>query len=388
MPDPARIPTPLGQRFRRFRLTVVPVVSFGACLLATAWLWQRHTQQPHGVGEVEAVRLDLAAGVDGRLVSLSRPHWTLFDQVAVGDVIARLDDRPVLAEVSAVRAELERLRKEIEAAAEQYALEQTEREHDHRREAYRLAWQIQRHRIDVLDRRALVETDRVELLRLEERVAALERAVPRGVIPELELVEQRLRRDRIRERMSRNRDAVAEAEDQRKDAVERFQEYPGMRTADMEKLLGPFEAALGVQEALLEGLSVQIDGLRIRAPISGTLVAIYAWPGQNVRLGDPVVTLAADHGRYIVSYVRQDQRLRPNAGTPVQVRPRLAGARTVSAVVERIGPQVELIPPHQRRDPAILEWGLPVRIALPEDLAVKPGELVDVRFQRSNVPAG
>jgi len=47
-----------------------------------------------------------------------------------------------------------------------------------------------------------------------------------------------------------------------------------------------------------------------------------------------------------------------------------------------IGPQGELIPPDQLRNPTVPEWGLPVSIALPADVELRPGEVVDLVFQR------
>jgi multidrug resistance efflux pump len=383
-----RIPIPAAQRFRYFRYVVMPFVSFAVCVLLTAYLWQRESQLPQTVGEVEAVRIDIAAGADGTLSPLYRSHWTLFDRVEAGEVVARVDERPVQAQMKTLYAELTQLRKELIATEEQIALDQVDREHDQRRETFRLAWQIQRHRLDVLDRKALIETDRVELMRLEERVRFLERMRGDNVVSALELVEEQLRRDRVKQSVAENEKAKAEAEEQRRRAVERLQEYPDARQPQADKLLGPFEAAITVQEARMAELQVQIDGLQIRAPISGTIVAVFAWPGQNVLQGDPVLTLAAERGRYVVGYLRQAQRIRPAVGNPVDVRPRVPGARPVSAVVGRVGPQVELIPPHQRRDPRVLEWGLPVRITLPDGLAVRPGELVDIRFTRKPSKAG
>jgi hypothetical protein len=51
-------------------------------------------------------------------------------------------------------------------------------------------------------------------------------------------------------------------------------------------------------------------------------------------------------------------------------------------LVERVGPQIASVPQHHLRDPKVPEWGLPVRIPVPSALKVKPGELVDVAFNR------
>lgn len=90
--------------------------------------------------------------------------------------------------------------------------------------------------------------------------------------------------------------------------------------------------------------------------------------------------MAAEHGRYIVSYVRPDQGIQPKAEMPVQVRLRAASARPLPSKVESIGPQIEQIPQHQCRDPRVPEWGLPVRIRIPFGCAARPGELLDVSF--------
>ena len=93
------------------------------------------------------------------------------------------------------------------------------------------------------------------------------------------------------------------------------------------------------------------------------------------------MTVANPRGQGIVSYLRQDHRLRPLPGMTAEVRPRLPAGRAVATRVERVGPQFEPIPLHLCRDPKTPEWGLPVFITIPDGLPVRPGELLDVRLQ-------
>ena len=357
-PDTQRIPVPFSQRFRHFRYGALPYIGFVLCVLAMAWLWQHQAMQPQAVGEVEAKRVLVTAGAEGTLAPWHR-EWTLFDQVEQNEVIARLDDRLVQAQIKAIGAESARLRAERDAAAEQSSLDHLDREIDHRQEAFRLAWQIQQHRLDVLDRKVVLEADRVELMRREERLSYLERMQGGNAVSALELVEERLQRDRVREGVAQNDAALAEAEKQRDWAVEQLKKYPVLPAPKVAELLKPFDAAIAVQEALLEELRVQVDRLQIRAPIRGTIAAIHCWPGQNVRVGDPVVTLADPQSRYVVSFVRQDHPIRPTAGTPVDIRVRLPGAKPVAAVVSCVGPQVELLPEHLRNRSGPARMGLP-----------------------------
>ncbi|MCU0963001.1 MAG: HlyD family secretion protein, partial [Pirellulaceae bacterium] len=120
--------------------------------------------------------------------------------------------------------------------------------------------------------------------------------------------------------------------------------------------------------------------LESRAPLAGTVVAVHRYPGQSVRAGDPILTIASEQARYIVSYIPQERGAPPTVGWGVKVRARTVGSQPRESVVESVGPQIELIPVHQRRHPQVPEWGLPVRVLLPEGLEVRPGELIDVTF--------
>jgi multidrug resistance efflux pump len=377
------IPTPWIQRLHHVRQSLLPVICFCGCVLTALWMWDRQGQFPNAVGEVQAVRIDVTASADGILTTLPCGPWTLFDRVEAETVLAQLDDRAVRAEMATLQAELVRLRSELVAAAEQIELDEAGRVHDYQREARRLAWQVQQHRLDLLDRGTLIETDRAAKTRLETELGFLEPLRARGTVSELQVTDQRLQRDIVSKRISESERSLAEAHEQLDAVTAAVHAYPTSKEASVDKLLGPLEAAITVGQRRLDEYQVQLESLQIRAPFRGTICAIQGWPGQQIRAGDLIVTLAAEEGRYIVSYVRQEQRIRPAVGMPVAVR--LRGSRTlpVGSVIERVGPQVELVPLHHLRDPKTQEWGQPVCIQPPQQLDLRPGELIDVTFQRT-----
>jgi multidrug resistance efflux pump len=137
----------------------------------------------------------------------------------------------------------------------------------------------------------------------------------------------------------------------------------------------------------MKELELQLQLLVIRAPISGTIAAIYCWPGTNLRAGDPIVTIAAEEGEAIVGYIREDQNFRPTPGMEVEVRARTGSQPPLIARVDRVGSQFEAGPLQFQRDPQRTEWVLPVWIKLPQDrlrmLGVRPGEPVDLQFKLS-----
>jgi multidrug resistance efflux pump len=112
------------------------------------------------------------------------------------------------------------------------------------------------------------------------------------------------------------------------------------------------------------------------APRAGQIISVHHEPGQAVNTGQALFTVAADHGRYVTTYLRADQRAQPTPGMAVDVRGRSPSSKTVRAIVERIGPQYQAIPAAQLRDRKAEEWGLPVIIALPPEASLRPGELV------------
>ena len=71
-------------------------------------------------------------------------------------------------------------------------------------------------------------------------------------------------------------------------------------------------------EMLAQNLETKITELEqkilaqdIKAPISGTIVAIHRFPGQAVTAGQDIMTIASEKGDYIVTYVRQTQIIQP-----------------------------------------------------------------------------
>jgi len=377
----ARIPTPWQHRWRRFRYGVLPLLVFPVCLVLMFWLWRQQSGIPNMVGAVEAVRIDVKARTAGRLVALSRAPWTLFDAVQQGELIARLDDETVQARLTTAGVELARLRKAVDAAGAQLVVSESDRGRDHLREVNRLKYELEQCRLNVLDRKAQIEVDHLELQRLSSRVDYMEPLYKKNMVPETTFVNEQMLRDVVDKRIKENEANLKKAEAQQAEIEKRLKQYPELLAAEAEKILAPLRDAISVQAGRIQELHVEIDLLEVRAPISGTICAIYHWPGENVQPTEPIVTIAADHGRFIVSYVRQEQRVQVAKGMPVDVRPRIPGSQPMPTLVERVGPHVEPVPLHQCRDPRYPEWGVPVRIRLPEKFAGHPGELVDVTFK-------
>jgi multidrug resistance efflux pump len=380
MAEGERIRTPWSRRWDRWRQKLLPLVTFIGSAVLLTWLWQEQGAQPGGVGEVEAVRVDVVARVDGTLLSLSQPLTTLFQRVHAGQVVARLDDRSIQTKLETLRAEVVRLRKTLDVEQSQIELSEADRHETHLRDVARLAWECEQCRLNSLDRQALIEADRVVQKRHEARLAFLTPLHERGMVTDVEFSDDQLLLEEVCARIAANTTILEENQQQQQTTVERLTTFPPLALAEVNTLLSSVQAAIAVEESKIREVQMEMENLESRAPFEGTVVAVHRYPGQSVRAGDPILTIASEQARYVVSYVAQDRSVIPSVGVGVVVRARRAGSQPRESVVESIGPQVEMVPIHQRRNPQVAEWGLPVRVLLPEGLQVLPGELIDVTF--------
>ena len=140
-------------------------------------------------------------------------------------------------------------------------------------------------------------------------------------------------------------------------------------------------AMIDAKQQDLTDADVRLESLQIRSPISGTVTRVHLRPGQAVQPGNPILEVSADRSVAIVAYLRQDQQLiTPAKGMSVQVYLNRKPVQTVVGQVDTVGGQVESVPSRQLRDQKVPEWGLPVRVAVPEGVALRPGEIVTLQF--------
>lgn len=376
-----RIPIPWKHRWRRFRFGMLPGLGLFVFAVAAFWLWGHQGGLPHSIGEIESRQVEVAAAVDGILAPSSR-QWVLLEEVRANDLLLQLDDRLIQARLTSLNEELIRLRKELDAATARLSVSEADRARLYGAETIRLDVEMEQRRLTVLDRQVQTEVGRLETQRTNMRVESLKPLYDKKMVSELEMNEARMLRDEAAKRLAQNLEVLKEAQSQQKDAEGRVRQLPALHKAEIEKELAPMVAAAKVQEARIAELNLEIQRLTIRSPIDGAICAIHHWPGETVKAADPIVAVAPKQGRYIVSYVRQEQRIEPHVGMKVDVRVRAPISRPYRAPVECVGPQIEPIPVHLCRDPKMPEWGRPVRITLPADLLeCPPGQLLEVTFK-------
>jgi multidrug resistance efflux pump len=332
MNQETRVPLAWSVRWRRIRSQAIPALAFVSALLATGWLWQWHGAAVQGVGEVDGLRVDITSPTAGLVIALphqTRGQWTVFDHVRAGDIIAKIDDQQFEASKSLLRRDIkDQLDQVGQLKTGQVGVEDADAG-----EAVRRAWEFEESRLQTLE----------QLLSAGSQVAPNEVSGLLAAAPELP------------------------------------ESVPG---TIRDELLRAREARRGL-DLRWEELSLRSGLLEIPAPISGTLVNVYCWPGQIVAPGGLIATIAADHGQHIVGYVPEQSTIEPKVGMQVTLRSRVAHSPRFVSTIEEVGKQIQQLPSHQRAIANIPQWGLPVRIKMPSDAALRPGTLVDIVFRRT-----
>ena len=179
------------------------------------------------------------------------------------------------------------------------------------------------------------------------------------------------------------RRAIRQAEaDRLRGEIRALETTPGADAAARDAQLKSLRTALTAREDEITQIDATLQSLEITAPVSGTVFRVYFRPGQAVRAGDIIMEISADASNYVVAYLREEQQyIKPRPKMVVDVRPRNDPRRLVQGTVDTVGATVEPVPARQLRDQRVPEWGLPVRLTIPTDANLRPGEMVNLGFK-------
>jgi len=387
------IPTPLRVRLSRFASTFVPPVVFLACVATSSWMWARHTAVSSIMGRVETTSVEIAAAssVGGRLTAARRESVALFADVHAGQLLFRIDDRPTLAELAVVQAELARHRAALQAESRALVRGQIAEERSQDVTIQRLAVEVAERRLDTLDRQAALAADRIDLQRLDFDVARLEAMVDAAAETDYALRTAQLRRDSLATRVDRDQVALALSESEAQAARDRLAALPpavGLDDDDLAILLGPIDGDIEVVGRRLDAIQVAIESLEIRATMAGTITAVYRNDGEVALPGEPILTITDPYATHVLAYLPETGPMQIAVDRRVSIRPfggAVANRTQFESRVLAVGARIDRIPIEYTRNPTAVdraEWGLPVRMELPAGSELRPGQRVEVRLLR------
>jgi HlyD family secretion protein len=353
------IPTPASQRWREFRIRVLPIFFFACVAAVIAFLWRDVAIPPTlAVGFVETNAALVSAPMDGLISQLGVKR---FQQVNKGDQICHLvikDPKILKSEIDVIDADIQRIRITLGPVIDE--------------ERTRLAYyQL---RLDTMKERGILATETIQLRQAIDDVRQAQALVNQGAWTTNQLENVKTRMETLQASVNARKELIADTDIRLgQSAIAE----PGTNSGSPT----PIQAEIAVQAAKIKQLEATFNPIPLVAPISGMITAINRHSGEYLRAGDPILAISANESEQIVGYIRQPINIQPRVGMPIQVRARTPNRETASATVTQVGAQMEsfsmaMVP--NAPNPRLFEFGLPILVTLPPAMKLVPGELVDL----------
>ena len=348
------IPIPAWLRWREFRCRKLPPIIFAATLLAVIGLWMASVQPPAIVSRAVAQKADVVALVTGSMLSLNVDKY---QSVEKGETLALIQPDGVRAELDAFRLRMEFLRNQFDPMVEKK----------------RNAVDYYRLRLEWLEQRVVLAVAKVNLQKAENELSRASQLFQERLISKDQLDLSQKTVEALAAEVTETAKLVSEMET----AMEGLQELDVFAAAESEAIAKHLQAGL---QSHLENIEQLSQPYTLQAPIAGKISQIRRLPGENVVKGELVFTVTAEESTQLLAYVKHPIRIPIKLGTPVRLQTRGPSRKEASSHVEGIGPEWETLGDSASFAElgASPNLGLPILLALPPELEVRPGEWVDV----------
>jgi len=374
-PSPAATRAAVRRRLRR----VAPWLAWSTAIALVLWLNRSVVGAGVAPGAVEVRQVTLTSLVEARLISL---EVTPGDDVAAGDVLARLQSAALEAELAVARVELERLKAEIEAQG-------ISLQDDASKTAGRLSGEAEQAALTLAQLEADEQRDRSELDQLDEQIAAQQKLVAEKLASAAALNEHRLRRAALAKKVAEYGRTLRQARLNQKAARERVAarkqaKQPRERDGDdaLSRQLAPHRAAVKAQQERCLQLEAQLAQLVLTAPFAGRVGAVLLTPGDRAPHGGAVLTLVDSEPRRVVAYVDQMWAHKVRPGDTARLRPSNGAGSRRSGRVTAVGASITELPIRFRPVPTHPAYCREVYVELDpiEEGTPLPGQAFDVTF--------
>lgn len=354
------IPIPAAQVWKDLRMQVLPVVVFAVATVCVSVIWQGQLAAPTATGQAEALQSQVVSPQAGRIISLKVARFQI---VKKGDIIASILPSDPRNELSAIQTELNLVRARIDPVTVQQ----------------RTAADYEKLRLEILLEKARLAASRVQLELERNELRRAEMLFNEQLIPQEEL---ELRQNAVA-KLETGIAAIGKAIAETEPGIEKLGVWGRLDHAS-EEAVAALKSILN-QEERLKAVERNLVTITLEAPIDGMVSVVFRQAGEQVRDGEPILTISSVKSARIVSYLRQPFPFEPTVGMDVQVRTRSMHHQASVGKVLSVGVQVEPIPNALtiQRPGMAPDMGRPFSVSFPPDLRALPGEIVDLVLRPS-----
>ncbi len=364
------------------RIHVLPVLIWLIAIAIMVALFSRRTQRFEVLGVAQGREYKVSATCTGRLKNLP---VQLFEKVSKGQTVVVIDlvlDNDYLqAELDAISAEIEHLTARLAPTREALLAEQAERETDIITTYRRFSVDVENARLNVLELKALIETDRMVSRDLGIEVQASLDLVENQAVAPYDLYKSEAAYNTLAKKIEENQLLLVQAEADLAAARKRYDEFKQHQPyhASVDSALEVIRKAINVEEQDMELLLARRTPLNLIAPSDGLVSQIKRGQGDTVLRGESILTITEAKPTDIIFYASNMQLRRIKEGMAVRIIKSGEPAQVATSRITHLGPNVEPIPERLWQDPGAPQWGWPMLVEIPPNLKLVPGELVGVK---------
>lgn len=357
MPARTPIPVPAKLRWREFRHRVLPFLTIGATLIAVIGLWITCVEAPTIVGKALAKKASLVTPISGKLLSL---NVTKFQSVHEGETLAIIEPIGTKNQLDALRLEIDIIQARIEPEVEKK----------------RNAVSYYRLRLEWLQQRVALAASKVNLQRAENELTRDRKLFTEKLISADRYDESQKTVDALKAAVGEASKMVTELGT----ALDGLQALDSLNQPD-DPLHKQLELAIEAQEKHLKRIEEFSQPYPLIAPISGKITSIDHVPGEIVMNGDRILAITAEESTQLIAYLKPTSDFPLEPGTPIRIQTRGKEPREAQSEIAGVSPEWEPLSTPGDTPTAgefRLDIGLRILLTLPQELEVKPGELVDI----------
>ena len=403
-------PTPPARGHTLPLKSVLPLL----LILTIAGVTWRYGFQPQGdpvlmvSGRIEGYDTDLGAKVGGRIAEISVREG---DPVQPGQVVARLEDEEVQAQVRTAQARVKAAQEQVQTARlqvqvvesqiQEVSLNLTQSQGDAAGRVYQAQALVASAQAQLAQAQAQVQEAAVALVLAQndrDRFAAL---VGEGAVSQQQFDEKRTRFDSAQETLKARQAAAVAAQEQVRAAQGALTQSqtntlnPEIRTVQLDRLqtqkqqaqaqLASAEADLGQAQAALAEVAARLATLTSVTPIGGGVVSRSAEPGEVVATGKTLLTVVNLQEVYLRGYIPEGEVGAIQVGQAAQVFLDSDPDHPLKAKVAAVDTEASFTPEniYFKADRVTQVFGLNLAIENPDGYA-KPGMPADAQLDRSH----
>jgi len=342
------------------------IILWIAALAVVFYLFSNWHIDKQFIGIVERKSHQIGTQESGKVQTMM---ITVGEQVEKDQLLSMLDISDLNAQLSQLKKELTGIQEMAAAQRDLYSIT-----------AQRVLLQMDNEASDLMDRLSMIEAKSTELAGLNAEIERLQKAEKAGLGYSRDMSALVLQRDAL---ASYLREQSKDLESQKEKLAKTRQSRKMMEEADIDSISKSLLIEqMEYRESLHRELAATEHRITLRtilAPCDGYITEIFALPGDIVSAFQPVIIIEELKPRFLDVYIPESSDLTPESGMHVEIYSSRDDIYDTAGIITFVHPGFAQASERVSFRGQVF-WARKVRVQLPEDHQLIPGEVVNVRL--------